>query len=245
MQVVRHDRSLEQIVFPIPEICEYLTGETKRRTYLTAERDDQGSKVADFFNKSELMYTEMTWQKNLRSQPYLFIVSKYMPFWSTLILWCSIAINFIVAKFYPFDGDPMVSSPSTSGIVWASMLTSLAVMVTVPNNLAIKTLILSCLARMILTCGPAISLWILGVAIVIFKGVHLVSIIGNMGTLNKSLAQVGVSGCYYHHHLSVIHCHKSFDFYHYLHESCIIVTFYRQWKYLLISPRVLSLSPSL
>jgi len=31
---------------------------------------------------------------------------------------------------------------------------------------------------------------VLGVAIVIFKGVHLVSIIGNMGTLNKSLAQI-------------------------------------------------------
>lgn len=190
IEVVRHDRSLEQIVFPIPEICEYLTGETKRRTYLTAERDDQGSKVADFFNKSEIMYTEMTWQKNLRSQPYLFIVSKYMPFWSTLILWCSIAINFIVAKFYPFDADMPPPSPSYSGLVWAVMLTSMAVLVTVPNNFAIKSLILSCLCRMILTCGPAISLWILGVVIVLFKGVHLVSIIGNMGTLNKSLAQV-------------------------------------------------------
>jgi inositol 1,4,5-triphosphate receptor type 1 len=29
IEVVRHDRTLEQIVFPIPEICEYLTEETK------------------------------------------------------------------------------------------------------------------------------------------------------------------------------------------------------------------------
>ena len=98
LQVVRHDRSLEQIVFPIPEICEYLTADTKRKTYLTAERDDQGSKVADFFAKSEDMYIEMTWQKNLRSQPHLFIFSKYTAFWSTLIFWCSIAINFIGEK---------------------------------------------------------------------------------------------------------------------------------------------------
>ena len=187
-QVVRHDRSLEQIVFPIPEICEYLTAETKRKTYLTAERDDQGSKVADFFAKSTDMYTEMTWQKNLRSQPYLFIFSKYTAFWSTLIFWCSFAINFIVAKFYPFDADLPHTSPSYSGLVWAAMLTSLAVLVTVPNKFAIKGLILSCLCRMIMSCGPAISLWILGVAIVLFKGVHLVSIIGNIGI--KSLAQV-------------------------------------------------------
>ena len=185
---MRHDRSLEQIVFPIPEICEYLTADTKRKTYLTAERDDQGSKVADFFAKSTDMYTEMTWQKNLRSQPYLFIFSKYTAFWSTLIFWCSFAINFIVAKFYPFDADLPHTSPSHSGLVWAAMLTSLAVLVTVPNKFAIKGLILSCLCRMIMSCGPAISLWILGVAIVLFKGVHLVSIIGNIGI--KSLAQV-------------------------------------------------------
>ena len=189
-QVVRHDRSMEQIVFPIPEICEYLTEETKRKTYLTAERDDQGSKVADFFAKSEDMFTEMNWQKNLRNQPYLFMMSNNVTHWSTLIFWCSLAINFIVAKFYPFDADLPHSSPSYSGLVWASMLTSLAVLVTVPNSLAVKSLILSCLCRMIMSLGPAISLWILGVAIVLFKGVHLVSIIGNLGTLNKSLGQV-------------------------------------------------------
>ena len=190
-QVVRHDRSMEQIVFPIPEICEYLTEETKRKTYLTAERDDQGSKVADFFAKSEDMFTEMNWQKNLRNQPYLFMMSNNVTHWSTLIFWCSLAINFIVAKFYPFDASLPHSTPSgPSGLVWAAMLTSLAVLVTVPNSYAIKSLIVSCLCRMIMSLGPAISLWILGVAIVLFKGVHLVSIIGNLGTLNKSLGQV-------------------------------------------------------
>ena len=182
---------MEQIVFPIPEICEYLTEETKRKTYLTAERDDQGSKVADFFAKSEDMFTEMNWQKNLRNQPYLFMMSNNVTHWSTLIFWCSLAINFIVAKFYPFDASLPHSSPSgPSGLVWASMLTSLAVLVTVPNSYAVKSLIVSCLCRMIMSLGPAISLWILGVAIVLFKGVHLFSIIGNLGTLNKSLGQV-------------------------------------------------------
>ena len=31
-----------------------------------AERDDQGSKVSDFFAKSEDMFVEMNWQKKLR-----------------------------------------------------------------------------------------------------------------------------------------------------------------------------------
>ena len=36
---------LEQIVFPIPEICEYLTPETQRKVYNEARRDDQGRKL--------------------------------------------------------------------------------------------------------------------------------------------------------------------------------------------------------
>jgi len=65
-QIVRHDRTLEQIVFPIPEMCEYLTEETKLRVFHTAERDDQGSKVSDFFERTENMLHEMQWQKKLR-----------------------------------------------------------------------------------------------------------------------------------------------------------------------------------
>lgn len=57
---------MEQIVFPIPEICEYITHDTKVKILNTAERDDQGSKVADFFDRTEAMFNEMKWQKKLR-----------------------------------------------------------------------------------------------------------------------------------------------------------------------------------
>ena len=67
-QIVRHDRTMEQIVFPIPEICEYITEETKHKVFTTAERDDQGSKVADFFERHEDMFSEMKWQKKLRGR---------------------------------------------------------------------------------------------------------------------------------------------------------------------------------
>jgi inositol 1,4,5-triphosphate receptor type 1 len=57
---------MERIVFPIPEICEFLTEETKSMVFKTAERDEQGSKVADFFSRHEDMFAEMKWQKKLR-----------------------------------------------------------------------------------------------------------------------------------------------------------------------------------
>lgn len=67
-QIVRHDRTMEQIVFPVPNICEYLTRESKCRVYNTTERDEQGSKVNDFFQQTEDLYNEMKWQKKIRSK---------------------------------------------------------------------------------------------------------------------------------------------------------------------------------
>lgn len=67
LQIVRHDRTMEQIVFPVPNICEYLTEESKVRVFTTTERDDQGSKVNDFFQQFDDLYNEMRWQKKIRS----------------------------------------------------------------------------------------------------------------------------------------------------------------------------------
>ena len=39
---------MEQIVFPVPNICEYLIAESKVNVYQTCERDDQNSKVTYF-----------------------------------------------------------------------------------------------------------------------------------------------------------------------------------------------------
>lgn len=75
IEIVRSDRVMEQIVFPIPEICEYLTSETKQRVFLTTERDDQNSKVTDFFERHEKLFNEMHWQKKLRGM--VKVIMKY------------------------------------------------------------------------------------------------------------------------------------------------------------------------
>lgn len=105
IEIVRQDRTLEQIVFPIPEICVYLTTDTKVKILNTAERDDQGSKVPDFFEKVDYMFSEMKWQKKLRGQPLLFRVSSYMSLWSNILFNCAVLINLIVAFFYPFNNS--------------------------------------------------------------------------------------------------------------------------------------------
>ena len=106
IEVVRQDHNLEQIVFPIPEICEYLTDITKFDVREHSEVDEQGSKVTDFFAKTEDMYEEMKWQKKLRSSPALFWVSKKAITWKAITIICSLFINIILMLFYPSNTIP-------------------------------------------------------------------------------------------------------------------------------------------
>ena len=78
IEIVRQDRTMEKIVFQIPEICEYLTPETKHRTYVSTERDDQGSKVSDFFSAHEGIFAEMKWQKKLRGNVYSYFTKQFV-----------------------------------------------------------------------------------------------------------------------------------------------------------------------
>ncbi|XP_014306706.1 inositol 1,4,5-trisphosphate receptor type 2-like, partial [Myotis lucifugus] len=105
--IVRHDRTMEQIVFPVPNICEYLTRESKSRVFTMTERDEQGSKVNDFFQQTEDLYNEMKWQKKIRNNHALFWFSRHISLWGSISFNLAVFINLAVALFYPFgdDGD--------------------------------------------------------------------------------------------------------------------------------------------
>ncbi|KIH43425.1 hypothetical protein ANCDUO_26568, partial [Ancylostoma duodenale] len=66
IEIVRQDRKLERVVFPIHEICSFLTKETKQNVYNNTEKDAQGSKVTEFFDQWPALYEEMKWQRKLQ-----------------------------------------------------------------------------------------------------------------------------------------------------------------------------------
>ncbi|XP_029169341.1 inositol 1,4,5-trisphosphate receptor-like, partial [Nylanderia fulva] len=134
IEIVRHDRTLEQIVFPIPEICELITVDTKIRVLNTTERDDQGSKVFRFLRKDRRHVNEMKWQKKLRGQSMLFWMSSYMSLWSNILFNCAVLINLIVAFFYPFVDSVPKLSYHLSALIWTVMLASAAIVITLPRN---------------------------------------------------------------------------------------------------------------
>ncbi|XP_010781874.1 inositol 1,4,5-trisphosphate receptor type 3-like, partial [Notothenia coriiceps] len=102
IEIVRDDRSMEQIVFPVHPICEFLTEESKIRVFNTTEQDEQGSKVTNFFEQTSFLHGEMEWQKKLRSMPVLYWFSGRMSLWGTISFNLAVFINLIIAFFYPY-----------------------------------------------------------------------------------------------------------------------------------------------
>ncbi|XP_071158976.1 inositol 1,4,5-trisphosphate-gated calcium channel ITPR1-like isoform X6 [Mytilus edulis] len=208
IEISRQDRTMERIVFPIPEICEYLTEETKVKIYATAERDEQGSKVAEFFERHEDMFAEMKWQKKLRANPYLSWFSSHMSLWSSITFNFAVLINLMVAFFYPFDDTKKNElDPRLSWLVWTAMFGSLTLVITVGvNPSAIRTLIASTILRFIFSFGLEPTLWLLGALNVINKGIFLISLMGNRGTFTKPWQQVLTDFEFMYHILYLLLC---------------------------------------
>jgi inositol 1,4,5-triphosphate receptor type 1 len=93
------------------------------------------------------------------------------------------------------------------------MMVSAAIVITVPRQASVKTLIAFTTVRLILSIGPEPTLILLGTATVrknhilrsfvfslnldvfqvFLKGIHLVSIMGNQGTFTKNFRQIATN----------------------------------------------------
>lgn len=81
--------------------------------------------------------------------------------------------------------------PSTmSAIIWSTMITSGCIVVNYRRESGIRTLVASTILRLIFSLGPEPTLIILGSLTVLLKCIHLVSIMGNHGTLTKTYRQI-------------------------------------------------------
>ncbi|XP_027749595.1 inositol 1,4,5-trisphosphate receptor type 1 isoform X4 [Empidonax traillii] len=207
IEIVRSDRTMEQIVFPVPSICEFLTKESKLRIYYTTERDEQGSKINDFFLKSEDLFNEMNWQKKLRAQPFLYWCARNMSFWSSISFNLAVLMNLLVAFFYPFKGiRGGTLEPHLSGLLWTAMLISLAIVIALPKPHGIRALIASTILRLIFSVGLQPTLFLLGAFNVCNKIIFLMSFVGNCGTFTRGYKAMIMDVEFLYHLLYLLIC---------------------------------------
>uniref|UniRef100_A0A672PJE6 Inositol 1,4,5-trisphosphate receptor n=1 Tax=Sinocyclocheilus grahami TaxID=75366 RepID=A0A672PJE6_SINGR len=205
IEIIRLDRTMEQIVFPVPNICEFLTQESKLRIYYTTERDEQGSKINDFFLRSEDLFNEMNWQKKLRAQPILYWCSRNMSFWSSISFNLAVLMNLLVAFFYPLEGVRTLE-PHLSALLWAAMLVSLAIVIVLPQPHGIRALIASTILRLIFSVGLEPTLFLLGAFNVCNKVIFLMSFVGNRGTFTRGYKAMIMDVEFLYHLLYLIIC---------------------------------------
>ena len=210
IEIVRSDRIMERIVFPVPPICEYLTKESKHRLFYSTERDEQGSKVSDFFNSTEELFNEMKWQKKLRQQPSLYWISRQMSTWSSISFGLAMLVNLIVAFLYPFDvlTHPLITQggPLWLLIFWVAPIISCAMLFTFLKIIAIRVLIMISIFRLIPIVGVGPVLLLLGIGNMIVAGVHMLSILGNQGIFTKRFDQILTDFHFLYHSCYLMFC---------------------------------------
>ncbi|XP_061662427.1 inositol 1,4,5-trisphosphate receptor type 3 isoform X9 [Syngnathoides biaculeatus] len=212
IEIVREDRSLEQIVFPVHPICEFLTEESKLRVFNTTEQDEQGSKVTHFFEQTSFLHGEMEWQKKLRSwgsgrqsteaavtrtsgvegMPLLYWFSKRMTLWGTISFNLAVFINLIIAFFYPYDSGQVGAIDDSLLLMLFWALTGLSVVALLSQHYGLQPLTLALILRSIYHLGIGNTLILLGMLngspqrVMFFhlinKVVFVVSFVGNNGT---------------------------------------------------------------
>uniref|UniRef100_A0AAR2LSP9 Inositol 1,4,5-trisphosphate receptor n=1 Tax=Pygocentrus nattereri TaxID=42514 RepID=A0AAR2LSP9_PYGNA len=203
IEIVRQDRTMEQIVFPVPHICSFLTNESKLRVYYSTERDEQGSKINDFFLRADDLYNEMRWQKKLRAQPVLYWCSRNMSFWSNVSFNLAVLINVLVAFFYPLDGQ---LDPSLSALLWVCVLGSLGFVLLLPSPNAVRVLVISSVLRLGFSLGLQHMLSLLGAFNVCNKIVFLLSFVGNRGTFTRGYRAMVMDREFLFHLLYLLIC---------------------------------------
>uniref|UniRef100_A0A5F8GCU2 Inositol 1,4,5-trisphosphate receptor n=1 Tax=Monodelphis domestica TaxID=13616 RepID=A0A5F8GCU2_MONDO len=239
ISLIMLDRTMEQIVFPVPSICEFLTKESKLRIYYTTERDEQGSKINDFFLRSEDLFNEMNWQKKLRAQPVLYWCSRNMSFWSSISFNLAVLMNLLVAFFYPFKGVRGESlgpsfvllgtlEPHLSGLLWTAMLISLAIVIALPKPHGIRALIASTILRLIFSVGLQPTLFLLGAFNVCNKIIFLMSFVGNCGTFTRGYRAMILDVEFLYHLLYLLICAMGLFVHEFFYSLLLFDLVYRE-----------------
>jgi len=86
-----------------------------------------------------------------------------MGVWSHILFNLAVIINLIVAFFYPFDEHSLPDPGGhLSGLIWAVMLLSAAIAITLPKPAGIRTLVVTVILRLICSAGPRPTVNLLG-----------------------------------------------------------------------------------
>lgn len=103
------------------------------------------------------------------------------------------------------------------------MLLSLATVCTVPRTSGVRTLVASIILRLIFSAGAEPTLWLLGLLTIILKGVHIVSLMGNCGTLEKNFLKIVTDSQLLYHFGYMLFCFAGLLFHPFFYSVLVLI----------------------
>jgi len=200
IEIVRGNREMERVVFPVPQICEYLTHETKLNVYHNTEQDERGCKIPHFFQSIDDLFDEMKWQRELQTKPVLHSIARYMSLWSSvefkLSCLVTVLVLFCVSKTTVTATTKEMAKTSTNSFLPSLLSTMLAIACStffvfkprIPHSWSLFLVFTTLYLAQVV--GECASLKILGLFLEAVTLMHLFSVLINRGIINKPLHQV-------------------------------------------------------
>lgn len=140
IEIVRGNRNqMERVVFPVPQICEYLTHETKSNVYQNTEQDERGSKIPNFFQCVDDLFDEMKWQEELQTEPILHSIARYMSLWSSIEFKLSCLVTVLVLFCVSKEGNQSLDDISENNLSNCNDTTQEEVLITTPLSVVAES----------------------------------------------------------------------------------------------------------
>lgn len=198
IEIVRSNRQIERVVFPIPQICEYLTLETKKIVFNDTEPDEHDSKIPDFFLKIDSLFEEMKWQRELHSKPLLHSIARHMSLCSSteFKLSCLVTILVLLCVSPKAEltqrGDLKQSSSLLSNMISSMFAIGASTVfffkIEIPYSWTVMLVGGTIFLAELL--GKCNTLVLLGLFLEFVTILHLSSVLINKGIINKHLSYV-------------------------------------------------------
>jgi inositol 1,4,5-triphosphate receptor type 1 len=174
IEIVKASGSLEEIVFPVPQVCTRLKQADKMKIFQSCERDGQGSKIADFFEKSSTLFEQLTWEKGISRFNLILTLAKNKSTYSAATFTLMLMINLLIALFYPYDCEHS-SITWKENISFTLVMSILPVYIRSPSKPEINLSIFFVFIAICYASTLQSMIEILGMSAIAMKGLEIVS----------------------------------------------------------------------
>ncbi|KAJ8370535.1 hypothetical protein SKAU_G00105630 [Synaphobranchus kaupii] len=215
IEIVRQDRTMEEIVFPVPNICEFpdlrvqaarllhhgarRAGEQDQRLLPACRGPLQRDELAEEVTRAQLTHF-------LRTRPGL---ETGMGRRQGLVPGAEERLGGRGGDWFQEQTRGVrggTLEPHLSALLWMGMLVSLAIVIALPQPHGIRALIASTILRLIFSVGLEPTLFLLGAFNVCNKIIFLMSFVGNRGTFTRGYKAMILDMEFLYHLLYLIIC---------------------------------------